>query len=326
MTHMDRVNKFKLIILFLSVFLLIPKPAMAFLPPSLLSLMVASIGGWIWVSFVIVSVNCILIFKFAKKIFKKKIIILFFIILIVFGGFARGRYKEIEDIDRAVLDTSSQLKIDLNTITNLELKKYRIFRLVRSIYDTLNVDNAEVIKNLEIEDMMQLVFSQATFNEFILENKITKKDKLLFLCEFGGMSRYLAFLFERAGYDAYFASLYLLADNRNNLISAEFIRADDSYPNLEVLPYESRDKQKKDLYLFFGLAYPSNFFILSDGNWDEVEILPYEKFRTEMIHKKNIVCSVSLHEMLTRYVLYSKGIEEAQLYKLPIELPKGVAH
>lgn len=309
---MGKMLKFLLTILLL---LMVSESAMAFMPPSFLTLVSSSIGCGVWCLFVLMSVNLILIFKFTKRAFKKKIIIFFAIIFVIL---VFNRWQEVRGLNSPVSGPGGQLEIDLNTITNKEIKNYRIFVAPRSIHKTLKIKKSESLYSLSLEDLMRLFVDKTKFDEFVLEYKISKADKLLFLCESGGMSRVLASLFAEYGYHAYFARFHLMNNNKSDLISAEFIKENIFSSELVVLPYDLRDRAKKDIYFSFDFTDDKKFFGLSEGIRNEIKIVPHEEFKAEMVQKNNIICSVNLHEMLTKYLLDDRGVEKANLYKLPI--------
>ena len=307
------------------------KSAEAFISPTTLSLLAAALGGCLWGVLTILGVNVVLFFKkirFRTIIRVVSLVIILVLILIVAQRYQMLRHlnapqyseNDTESIVDAegiyeVVPTYVENEIDLNTLPKEELAKYRYFQVQSTLSPVLTVKNATQIGQLDRQWIDDLPHLFDNLDKFVEEHNIKKTDKLLFVCEGGGSGSKISILFTNAGYNTHFASLKRLSEN-NDIFTLKFTDDLPRTTSLIVVPYDWRDKNKKDVMIDFDFIRIRN--VLDWKQRRDIELIDYKDFTPEAIENKNLICTYNLHCLLTKYVLDYNGITKRRIYKIPI--------
>lgn len=310
------------IIFIISIFIILsPKPTHAFLSPTTLSLVAASIGSIFWGIIISLSVYGVLIYKKAKKYPKISIILTSFIIIIIFLIVNQriAYLKEIND----VYDTVDLMEheIDLNIISSQELSQYKLFQIKTTVSSILEIKGATQIEKIDLDLIRDFPNILNNIEKFSKEHDITRNNKILFICEGGKSTRLLTILFRNAGYNAHFARLKNIKHDPNNILKLSIKNKTQNNSYLVVVPQEWRSNNKKNIYFTFDLIKQSKF--LNSEQINAMQVENYSNFNDrENINQYNIMCSFNLHCVLTKYYLDYLGITQAKIYKIPVSQDK----
>jgi len=301
--------------------ILCPKPALAFLSPSTLSLVAASLGSIFWSILIGFSVYGVLIYKKAKK-YPKLFFSFTFLLIIFIGLVVNQRIAYLKELNN-VYDQVSLMEneIDLNVIAPQDLADFKLFQIKTTVSSILEIEGAAQIEKIDLDLIKDMPNILANIDQFSKEHNILRQDKILFICEGGKSTRLLATLFKNAGYDAYFARLKTLTNDANNLLKMPIRKKKTSDSSLVVAPIEWIDNARENIYFTFDLIKPTKF--LSDEQINKMHIEYYRDFNdASSIKNYNIMCSFNLHCVFTKYYLDYLGITHAKIFKIPVSQEK----
>ena len=311
-------------LLFFQILILIilhPKPALAFLSPSTLSLVAASVGSIFWSILIALSVYGIVFYKKVKK-YPKLFLILFLLLMLLIGLVINQRLASLKALNN-VYDQVGLMEneINLNEITAKELDGFKLFQTKTTVSSVLEIKGATQIEKIELNLIKDMPNILSNIDQFSKSHDILKKDKILFICEGGKSTRLLTTLFRNAGYDAYFARLKTLTKDTNNLLEMPIKKKEISSSSLVVVPFEWSDNKKENIYFTFNLIKPTKF--LNDEQVDKLIVKSYEDFNdSQILDNYNIICSFNLHCMFTKYYLDYLGIARAKIFKMSVHEDK----
>lgn len=288
------------------VFLLALKPAAAFLSPSTLSIVAASLMSFIWGIVVIVGVNVLLFFRKAKKNLKKIVLIISICILATILVLSYGNYHKIKEINNEFDDVNLlKYEVDLNSISLRELHSYTILSVETDTNGPLYLK--ENYMNIDFDNLTKAI---TNFSDFETMFNLSKDKKYLVVCERGHSSSMAMEKMSMHGYNASFARL---ARTHNYEILAEFYESPKKRPStgLIIVPYDD----EKDTVVFDFRFIPRHQELVPKGTLS----IDYEYFKPYILEGKNIVCLTNFHCVLTQYALDHAGIKDRKIYKIPID-------
>jgi rhodanese-related sulfurtransferase len=284
-------------------FVLFAKPAAAFLSPSTLSMMAASIGSFVWGALVIVGVNFLLIYKKAKKKPIITSISISLILLLSISVVSYNNFKEIKELNEPYDDIALlKYEVEINDLDNL--KEYNILSIETDVGNTLNLKDGSY--NMDFDTLSYL------FNNFSLFEKefnLNKDEKYLVICERGHSSSKAAQIMNDNGYNASFARLARLTNYE--FINEYFNLKKNPSSNLIIVPYTD----EKNTVAFNFRFIPKHHDYAPE---DTLSIDP-EYFKPKVLEDKNIICLTNFHCLMTKYALDDAGINSLKIYKIPIE-------
>ncbi|MBL7157095.1 MAG: hypothetical protein ISS92_02905 [Candidatus Omnitrophica bacterium] len=326
-------------ILFLIIlFMLVARPAYAFISPNTLNMLSAAMGSAIWAFAAIFFANIFLFFK--KPKFKVLIRVASLITIAALVYFVASRFIELKKLNMEDLsdvkvkvpeamtpDESllydeiplDEYEVDLNEMTLEELTQYRFFQIASTADPYIDITGAETIEEPEIEFVKDLPNVFENIEAFAREREIAKDDNLLFICRGGASSSRLAILFNKAGYKASFA-MFINLKKDNGIFTTIYDQEKPHSSNIILEPYSWRNETIPDAYIAFKFIDPLK--LLPWESRRKFIIIYPDRFDPRMVKRYNIVCFTNAHSLVTKYFLDYHGIDNATIYKFPIDAQK----
>ena len=284
------------------------------------------------------------------------IMIVFLIILIVLVGLDFIRLKKLNSMDGNVLiseleglsayefrkiEGDSRVKFD----DDFEKNRYVSFSSMNEsdFYDYKKIvamwymADEYPIKDAIFMDFNflwnEVNFNMKKFEKYLKKLNITKKDKLLIICYGGGSSRVISYLFNKYGYDSYYASLNTI--NNEELIDSEELKNNNNIRNI-VIDSLNYDIDEKYYIFLFGVGdeclinhfskligeggLKENIYGIESGRFSIIEIkkehpnIEIANVENVDIEESEIICLSQLHCLLTQHKIDSLNLGIKKIY------------
>jgi rhodanese-related sulfurtransferase len=313
-------------------------PVNAFISPSTLTLVAASVGSLFWGFLVLIGVNIFLFFKKIRKRIRIIVLVLTCILLMAILLQINNKFLILKTINEYGIDSAinsdrewerflkqfggesgeslrglAELNIGKSfqfagaSVSPIKLEdavrnsSYRIF----SVYDADKLSPDVNYKKTRLCDLVLFPEKAFYFNQMIEKYSISKTDKIVIFCDHGQTALSVALIFAFRGYNVSYATLTSIGDLR-------FVNQNEGVDIfIDVLNEEAADTYT---YFVFGAEdslneFAGNTMFIDAGN-------PAEVNKTSIRNSK-VICEDKMHCFLTiRYLDYLNITDIKKVYRI----------